>query len=106
YVHVPDDSRRRALREPESLVNGGRAMTLIEPIILFGGAVGAVVGAYIGATLGFASGLLWGIGGLVGGILLGGILGPIALVLLLLLLAIPMHGLHRLRERRAARRAN
>ncbi|MHA7633953.1 hypothetical protein [Corallococcus sp. M7] len=54
-------------------------MTLIEPIML----VGAAIGGVTGAVWGFGSGIGWAAVGLVGGI----VLGPIVLMLLLFALA-------------------
>ena len=78
-------------------------MTLIEPMMLAGAALGAIVGA----VLGFASGPLWALGGLVAGALLGGLMGPFFFILLgLLVTAVlrgPRHTLGLLRELRGRR---
>ncbi|RKI64865.1 hypothetical protein D7X55_17315 [Corallococcus sp. AB049A] len=57
-------------------------MTLIEPIILVGAAIGGVTGAVWGA----GSGIGWAVAGFFGGV----VLGPLALMLPLLVLALSM----------------
>lgn len=63
-------------------------MTLIEPLMLAGAAVGAIVGA----ILGFASGPLWGVGGLVAGFFLGGLATLLGLLFLGLLITAALDG--------------
>ncbi|NOK23529.1 hypothetical protein [Corallococcus carmarthensis] len=53
-------------------------MTILEPVMMLGAALGGLAGA----IWGFGSGILWAVAGLLGGVVLGAILFPLVMAAL------------------------